>query len=95
MICKGEFGGGEVDRWTAVKDLDQSGHKQEAGGSYLSAVLGDELVLLHRLLDEDAPAGHIGRRQQQMLRRKQREEQTDVSRSGQSVTFIGSSIHFS
>ena len=27
--------------------------------AYLSTVLGDELVLVHRLLDEDAPAGHI------------------------------------
>lgn len=40
----------------------------ELRGPHLSAVLGDELVLLNRLLDEDAPSGHVGRRQQQVLK---------------------------
>lgn len=35
---------------------------------HLSTVLRDELVLLDRLLDEDSPSGHVGRRQQQVLR---------------------------
>lgn len=35
--------------------------------TYLTAVFGDELVLLHRVFDENAPAGHVGRRQQQVL----------------------------
>lgn len=38
--------------------------------SYLSTVLGDELVFLDWLFDEDAPTGHIRRGQQQMLRHK-------------------------
>lgn len=33
----------------------------------LATVLGDKVVLGHLLLDEDAPAGHLARRQQQVL----------------------------
>lgn len=33
----------------------------------LAAVLGDELVLVRSLLQEDAPPGHVARRQQQVL----------------------------
>lgn len=33
----------------------------------LAAVLGDELVLLDRLFDKDAPASDVGRRHQQVL----------------------------
>ena len=34
---------------------------------YLATVLRDELVFLDRVFDENAPACHIGRRQQEML----------------------------
>lgn len=43
---------------------------RQAVMSYLSTVLGDELVFLDWLFDEDAPTGHIRRGQQQMLRHK-------------------------
>lgn len=35
--------------------------------AYLSTVLGDKVVFLHWLFDEDSPSCHIRRRQQQML----------------------------
>lgn len=41
--------------------------------SYLSTVLRDELIFLDRLFDEDAPACHIWRGQQQVLRDRGRE----------------------
>lgn len=41
------------------------GRRQQA---YLSTVLRDEVVFLHRLFDEDSPSCHIRRRQQQMLK---------------------------
>lgn len=34
---------------------------------HLAAVLGDELVLVGGFLQEDAPARHVGRSQQQVL----------------------------
>ena len=34
---------------------------------HLAAVLGNELVLLRRILEKDAPAGNVGRREQQAL----------------------------
>lgn len=78
MVCKANFVSfpGSIHYKIIVEVEEEAGHIFIIDlPSPISLILRDELttifrnefILLHRLLDEGAPSGHIGRGQQQVL----------------------------